>query len=160
MFAVVIAITIVGSAIGVAQIVRPDIVEPFTALGLLNPELKIGDYPKHIYPGQNITLGIFIYNHRPYPILAQIRYKIGTNNTIPTSTAPSPEPTIKVFEFLVGVKENITQRIVVSIPMSIPISGKAALIFELWVYDIDRNEWVYTGIWNHLYVEVIEVPIP
>lgn len=158
-FAVIIAISVVGSAISIALVLRSDIVEPFQALGMLSENLVIGDYPKIVYPMQNLTLGIFIYNHRPYPILAQVRYKIGNSATLPTNTTPSPEPTIKVYEFLVDVKKNITQRIVVPIIIN-RSSDRIALIFELWLYDIDRREWVYTGIWNHLYVDVLKVPIP
>lgn len=158
-FAVVIAISVVGSAVAVALIIRPDIVEPFQALGLLSENLVIGDYPRIVYPMQNLTLGIFVYNHRPYPILAQVRYKIGNSTTLPTNTTPSPEPTINVYEFLVDVKKNVTRRIVVPIIVD-RSSSRIALIFELWVYDIDKREWVYTGIWNHRYVDVLRVPIP
>lgn len=155
-FAVIIAISIVGSAIAIAQIVRPGLLESFQALGLLNEELKIGDYPKIVYPGQNLTLNIFIYNHRPYPILVQIRYKIGNSSTIPTRDRPSVEPVIKVFEFLVDTKENIVQRIDIPIAITKP-SNTVALIFELWIYDIDKREWVYTGVWNHVYVDILMV---
>ncbi|MEM4849034.1 MAG: hypothetical protein QXM55_05310 [Ignisphaera sp.] len=157
-FAVIIAISIVGSTIAIALVLRPDIVEPFQALGLLNENLVIGDYPKFVYPMQNLTLGIFVYNHRPYPILVQIRYKIGNSTNLPTNTAPSPEPTIKVYEFLIDIRKNITQKIVVPIATN-KSSGRIALIFELWLYDIDKREWIYTGIWNHLYVDVIKVPL-
>ncbi|MEM1526667.1 MAG: hypothetical protein QXH10_08925 [Ignisphaera sp.] len=158
-FAVIIAISIVGSTIAIALVLRPDIVEPFQALGLLNENLVIGDYPKFVYPMQNLTLGIFVYNHRPYPILVQIRYKIGNSTNLPTNTTPSSSPTIKVFEFLVDVKKNVTQRI--DIPIIVDrSSSKVALIFELWMYDTDKREWVYTGIWNHHYVDVLRVPMP
>lgn len=158
-FAVIIAISVVGSTIAIALVLRPDIVEPFQALGLLNENLVIGDYPKFVYPMQNLTLGIFVYNHRPYPILVQIRYKIGNSTNLPTNTTPSSSPTIKVFEFLVDVKKNVTQRI--DIPIIVDrSSSKVALIFELWMYDTDKREWVYTGIWNHHYVDVLRVPMP
>lgn len=160
-FAVIIAITVVGSAIAIAQILRPGVVEPFNALGLLNEECRIGDYPDYVYPGENLTLCIFVYNYRQYPVLAQVRYRIGDNATLPTNTTPSPRPVVKVFEFLINSGENVTK--VVTVPIAIDRSyggRRIALIFELWIYDISRGEWVYTGIWNHLYVNVVKVPIP
>lgn len=163
-FAVIIALTVVGVAIGIAQVVRPEIVEPFNSLGLLNKDCKIGDYPRYVYPGQNLTLCVNIYNHRPYPALLQIRYKIGDNSTLPTlppDVVPSSRPVIKVFEFLLNVKENLTKLIEVPIPVEDVVDKQeVALIFELWIYDIDRKEWVFTGIWNHRYVMVLKVPIP
>uniref|UniRef100_A0A7J3I8N0 DUF1616 domain-containing protein n=1 Tax=Ignisphaera aggregans TaxID=334771 RepID=A0A7J3I8N0_9CREN len=157
-FAVIIAISVVGSAVAIAQILRPEIVEPFQAMGLLSEDLVIGDYPRIVYPRQNLSLGIFIYNHRPYPILVQVRYKIGNSTTLPTNTTPSPEPTIKIFEFLVDVKKNITQRVTVPIAVN-KSANRVALIFELWIYSIEEREWVYTGIWNHIYVDVSKAPV-
>lgn len=160
-FAVILAITIVGSAIAIAQVVRPEITEPFNALGLLNEECKIGDYPRYVYPGGNLTLCIFLYNHRDYPALLQVRYKIGTNATLPTNTTPSPQPVLKVFEFLVGVKENVTKPITIPIAINESLKDKRiALIFELWIYDLEKKSWVYTGIWNHIYVDVVWMPLP
>ncbi|MEM4502518.1 MAG: DUF1616 domain-containing protein [Ignisphaera sp.] len=159
--AVILAITVVGSAIAIAQVLRPEIVEPFQALGILNEEMKIGEYPTKVYPGQNIELYVYVYNHKAYPALVQVRYKIGNRETLPTNTSPSSQPTIKVYEFLVDVKENVTKK--VEIPITIDRNtdvDEIALIFELWVYDIDRKEWVYTGIWNHLYVRIVKVQIP
>ena len=160
-FAVIIAITIVGSAIAIAQILRPEIVEPFNALGVLNEDCRIGEYPEYVYPRENLTLCIFVYNYRQYPALVQVRFKIGENATLPTNTSPSPSQVVKTFSFLIGSKENVTKVVIVPIAIDRSYEGKKiALIFELWIYDIDKKEWIYTGIWNHLYVNVVRVPIP
>ena len=160
-FAVLLAIVVVGSVFAMAQIVRPEIVEPFTAIGLLNEECRIGDYPKEVLEGQNLTLCIFLYNHMGYPLLMQVRYKIGTNETLPTNTTPSPRPVIKEYEVLLNNNENTTTLVQVPITVSQEYVGKrVALIFELWVYDTSKHQWVYTGEWNHLYVKVLEAPIP
>lgn len=158
-FAVILAITIIGSVIGIAQVLRPEVaVEPFTALGLLNSECRIGDYPDRVFPNQNLTLCIFVFNHMGYPILAQVRYKIGDRESLPTNTTPSPRDVIKIFEFLIDSGENVTRRI--EVPIAIMEADEATLIFELWLYDIDRMEWVYSGRWNHLHVKVVRVPLP
>jgi len=157
-FAVIMAVTIIGSTLGIALVLKPEITEPFTSLGLLNQECKIGDYPNRVYPGQSLVLCVFIYNHRDYPALVQVRYKIGDKTTLPTNTTPSPHYAIKIYEFFVGVGENITEKISVPILLSDTNVDEVALIFELWIYDVNSNEWIYTGIWNHLYVNVIKVP--
>ncbi len=160
-FAVIMALVVVGSVFAVANIVRPEVTEPFTAIGLLNEECVIGDYPKNVFVGQNVSLCIFLHNHMGYPILAQVRFKIGTNDTIPTNTTPSPQPTITNFTFILGHDENITKKISVIIAANESMIGKRiALIFELWQYDTDRDTWVYTGRWTHLYVLLSEAPIP
>ena len=160
-FAVIIAIIVVGSVFSGAQLLRPSVTEPFTAIGLLNENCKIGVYPDKVFRGENLTLCIFLYNYMGYPLLMQVRYKIGSNTTLPTNSTPSPMPTILVFNKLLDHGENTTFYVEVPIKVNESFVGKRiALIFELWIYDIDHDKWVYSGRWNHLYVEVLESPIP
>ena len=45
--AVIVAIVIVASVFAVAQLINSGrVAEPFSELGILGPEMKIGDYPK------------------------------------------------------------------------------------------------------------------
>lgn len=142
------------------MIIKPEIPEPFTALGILNEECRIGDYPSKVYPNEWLQLCLFLYNHKTYPILARVKYKIGTNDTLPSNTTASPLSEVAIYDFLLGVKENVTQ--IINVPILIDSENKTrvALIFELWIFDIEKREWVYTGIWNHLYVDVVKVPLP
>lgn len=159
-FAVILAVIIAASILSIAQILRPEAVESFSAISILNENCKIGDYPDKVLNGENITLCVFIDNHMGYPAYFQVRYKIGDNETLPTNTTPSPQPTIMVFEVLLDNKANKTFKINIPVNVSEELVGsRVALIFELWMYDIDSNEWVYTGRWNHLYIRVLEVPL-
>ncbi|ADI31976.1 DUF1616 domain-containing protein [Staphylothermus hellenicus] len=155
-FAVIMAIIVVASVFAAAQVLRPRVVEPFTALGLLNENCVIGDYPREVVVGDNITLCIFVDNHMNEPIYYRVIYRIGTNNTIPTNTTPSPEPEIKEWRGVLNQGENTTFKIVVPISYSGNTNtSRIALIFELWIYNVDSNEWIYTGRWNHLYVKPV-----
>jgi hypothetical protein len=56
---------------------------------------------------------------------------------------------------LLNNNENLTMK--VEIPVRIVgnvSSSRVALIFELWIYDIDSGNWIYTGRWVHLYVSL------
>lgn len=156
-FAVILALIVVGSVFASAQVLRPRVTEPFTAIGLLNSELKIGDYPKTIVAGYNVTLGLFIDNHMGYPIYYRVYFKIGDNTTLPTANKSSPLKPVKYWEGFLDHGQNATFKIVVSVPEP---GHRKALIFELWIYDPVNRTWVYTGRWNHLYVDVVEAPIP
>ena len=154
--AVILALVVVGSVFASAEVLRPRVTEPFTALGLLNSELKIGDYPRTIVAGQNITLGIFVDNHMGYPIYYRVLFKVGDNETLPSPDNPSPMPVIRYWEGFLDHGENATFK--VNITLYKP-GVKKALIFELWIYDPESGEWRYTGRWNHLYVDIVEAPI-
>lgn len=160
-FAVILALTVVGSVISAATILRPEVTEPFTSIGLLNKECKIGDYPAYVIPQEDVELCIHLFNYMGYPILAQVRYKIGTAKDLPTNSTPSALSTIK--NITVVVPHNTEKLIKARFPIMIDesmIGKNATLIFELWVYDDGKNEWVYSGEWVHLHVRVEGVPLP
>lgn len=160
-FAAIMALIVVGSAIGIAQVLKPETISPFTAFGLLNEKCEIGDYPAKAFYGENLTLCLLIYNNEGSPLLAQIRYKVGTNDTLPSDTAPSKKKPIKIYEAMLSRGKNITIPIQAPVTPERALIGKrAALIFELWIYNVDERNWTYTGKWVHLYLEILEEPLP
>ncbi len=156
-FAVILALTIVSSVFGIAMLLRPSTVEPFTAIGLLDENCKIGYYPKYVVPGQNLTLCLFVDNHLGKPMYWKIVYRIGNSSTIPTNTTPSPEPAIEEWRGVLPDKGNTTFkiRIPIAIPKDLANAKRIALIFELWIYSPEQGRWIYSGRWTHLYVEVV-----
>jgi uncharacterized membrane protein len=154
-FAVIMAIVIIGSVLGVISIIGVSSGERFTAIGLLNEECKIGSYPAQVNIGSNLTLCLYVYNHMDRPIYYKIIYKVGSNNTLPTNTSPSSEPVIDSWKGLLNNNENLTMKVEIPVRIAGNVSSsRVALIFELWIYDIDSGNWIYTGRWVHLYVSL------
>ncbi|MEM1623612.1 MAG: DUF1616 domain-containing protein [Sulfolobales archaeon] len=156
-FAVVLAISVVGSVLASALVLRPEVVEPFTALGLLDSSCRIGEYPREVYPGEEVELCVYVYNHMGYPILAQVRYKVVEPEDLPTNTTPSRAPTFKSITVLVPHRREVLRKVKLVIPPDTPRGEKVALVLELWLYDVRTSEWTYSGRWNHLYVRVLGV---
>ncbi len=157
-FAVILAITIVASVFSIAMVLRPRVVEPFIAIGLLDEHCKIGNYPKYVVPNQTVKLCIFVHNYLGKPVYWRVVYKIGDNSSIPTNTSPSLRRPLAWWSGVLDHNQNTT--FVVNVPIEIPkdLGGRKriALIFELWIYNTSSNRWVYTGRWTHLYVEVVK----
>lgn len=151
-FAVILAITIIGSAIGVVMILMPGSSENFTAIGLLNSECKIGDYPRVALNNTYIDLCIFIANYMNKPILYKVIYKIGNETTLPTNSTPSDSEPLESWWGVLSNGGNTT--FPVRVLVASPSIGRVALIFELWIYDTDKRDWVYSGEWVHLYINV------
>ncbi len=159
-FAVILAVVVVGSVFAIAMYLRPENPEPFTAIGLLNEECKIGDYPVEVFNDTSISLCIFVDNHLDEARLFEIRYKIADNTTIPTNTTPSPRPVVKRWDVFLDKYQNRTFRINIPVYMyGNQTNGRVALVFELWVLDPGTGEWQYTGRWVHLYVQVVPAPL-
>ncbi len=154
-FAVILAIITVASIVAVTQMMRPDVVEPFTAIGLLNPQCLIGDYPRRVVLNQRIDLCVFISNYEGRPIYYKVVFKVGTNKTIPSNSTQSPEPPLTEWRGVLAHGENVTFIASVAVPKWFN-GSRAALIFELWIYDTTVGGWRYTGRWTHLYVDVVK----
>ncbi|WP_048191687.1 DUF1616 domain-containing protein [Pyrolobus fumarii] len=158
-FAVILAVAVVASVFAAVHVLdlRPS--EPFTAIGLLDANCKIGEYPREALIGSNVTLCIFVDNHMGRPIYYKVVYRIAAPETLPTNTTPSPEPKLLEWRGVLGNKQNTT--FIVHVPVAHPKASantsRVALVFELWIYDTERNQWIYTGRWVHLYIKPVAV---
>ena len=77
------AFVIVGllayTALTVAPIILGDrIVEPFSELGILGPGMKLGDYPRLVEAGEDMSLHMYLGNHEGRPTYYQVQVKLGT----------------------------------------------------------------------------------
>lgn len=157
-FAVLLAVTIVASVIGVALVIRPDVPEPFMAIGLLGENCKIGNYPRAVTNSSQVDLCMFVANYMGRPVLYKVVYKVGDRETLPTNTTPSPRDVILLWMGVLGNKENVTRPVIVPVVVHGPGAREVALIFELWVYDTSISDFAYSGKWVHYYVNVTYAP--
>jgi len=77
--------------------------------------------------------------------------KIGNSSMLPTNTTPLNTTPIHSFTVLLPDKANTTKLV----DISINVTGRVALVFELWRYSVENRTWVYTGRWVHLYIRVV-----
>ena len=158
-FAVLTAIIVVASVFTAALIVKPSHTEPFSAIGLLDQNCKIGDYPDFVLIGENITLCTYISNHEGSPQAYMVKYKFTTPQDIPTNTTPSGARALLRRIVVLDDKQDTTFKVEIPIPYNPGMIGRnATLVFELWKFDTVKDEWVYTGKWVHLHVKVLGVP--
>ena len=57
------AFFVLGVLTGGPVLLGDRVVEPFSELGILGPNMKLGDYPRMVYLGENIDLYLYIGNH-------------------------------------------------------------------------------------------------
>ncbi|MEM4717797.1 MAG: hypothetical protein QXE81_03440 [Desulfurococcaceae archaeon] len=158
-FAVILAISVVASVIGIAMILRPEIPEPFSAIGLLNENCKIGKYPESAISNTYLNLCISVSNYMGKPMYYKVVFKIGDNTTLPSNESPSPVEPIMEWYIVLGNKENQNILVDILVYADEPLPRTIALIFELWYYDTTRSTWNYTGLWVHNYIKVYFSPV-
>lgn len=151
-FAVILAVSVIASVVGLVYLLKPVETEPFIALGLLGKDCLIGGYPKTVINNTRVELCLFIGNYLGGPVYYQVRYKIAsTPDQLPSNTTPSPLPTLSYWSGVLENNANTTFRVEVPV-YTTSDSNTTALVFELWTRS--KEGWVYTGRWVHLYVNV------
>lgn len=148
--AVILAIIVVVSVFAIAQIIRPKVVEPFSAIGLLGEKGKIGDYPETVIVGDEIKLHIFVDNHMGYSTLYKILVKIDNS----TKESPLQQPPIDKLYVLLENGKNVT----IPYVYEVTENGRYRLVFELWYYNVKTNNFTYYA-WVHLWLNATLPPL-
>jgi len=155
-FAVILGVTLLGSALGVALIL-PRSPEAFTALGLLNEEGVIGDYPSRVHVGETVKLHLFLYNHLGYTALFKYQVKEG-DGEVPSEKIPLHDKTILTQGvILLRHGENVT--IPFTVVFAKPFTNQT-LVCELYYYNPDSRIWEYTGRFVFIRLNVTEAVLP
>ena len=141
--AVVVAIAVVAIALAAAYIISPGTGEPFSAIGLLGPQGKIGGYPTAVKVGAPINLYIYVYNHMEAPAWFVVYVKV--DNT--TAQPPLSSPPVLVMQRLLLNNESWIQPFTVSLNST----GRWRIVAELWEY-YPNGTLSYTGRFVQLWV--------
>ncbi|MGC9069155.1 MAG: DUF1616 domain-containing protein [Thermoprotei archaeon] len=150
--AVIIAIVIVAAVLATTQIINSGrVTEPFSALGLLNQNAKIGDYPKEVIAGTSFQLNIYIENYEGKTMYYKILVKIGNKTSIINGTTPlNTQPILELRRVL---PHNTSTIIPVNITLYQPTTN-LRLVFEMWILNETTQNFTYYGRWNQLWLNV------
>ena len=147
--------TLLGYAVlTAAPIILGDrIVEPFSELGVLGPNMKLGDYPRQVEVGEVMGLYLYLGNHEGAPTFYQVQVKLGDRSMNVSDTDPYPGVIVRSVERVLENESNYTRPITISL-------GEPGLnrriVFELNKYDLEQRRFVYGGIWAQLWLNVTE----
>jgi len=150
------------------------VVEPFSELGILGPNMKLGDYPKDGVTGEPFDLYLYLGNHEGnvqyYQVIVndlylylgnhegnvqyyQVIVKQGDQSQNVTEDTPLDAPMITIYEHSLINKQNTT------IPISLaPIRSGIyqRIVFELYRYDTESQGFEYNGNWLQLWMNVTD----
>jgi uncharacterized membrane protein len=134
----------------ILQPIIPTNSEKFSEIGVLGPNQTIANYPKDITAANNtFTLFGYIGNHEGAVEYYHYVALLGNNNTVVTNTTSATAPVLETYSYVLGDGQNVT----FPISLTIKTSGEnMKLIFELWDYDQSSDAFVYTGLWNQLWI--------
>lgn len=129
------------------------VVEPFSELGILGPEMKIGDYPRELVVGEEFDLYLYLGNHMGSVEYYRVYVKLGDRGLNVSDVEAYPAPVLTSYDYVLLDKSNTT----IPITLSIPESGvNSRIVFEMHRFDEDSGDFVYHKRWNQLWLNVTE----
>jgi len=143
--AVVAAIVVVGAALAAALLLGLAVREPFSAIGLLGPEGRIGGYPTEVKIGVPFRLHVYVYNHMGVPVWYVVYVKVSNS----TAEPPLPERPVLKLQRLLLHNETWVE------PFSVALNstGRWRVVAELWAVH-PNGTLAYTGRYVQLWVDV------
>jgi len=153
-WAVMLAVILIGAVFAASQtFFAGRVVEPFSELGILGPNMKIGDYPREVVAGETAKLYIYVGNHMGKPVYYIVMIKLGDNKT---RIDPAPlEPIMKLERTLLHSGTWIS-------PINITLTEAGLnqrIVFELWTYNEASNKIEYHQRWGQIWINVTAPPI-
>jgi uncharacterized membrane protein len=147
-----VALVLIGlmGAVAVYPILAESrVVEPFSELGVLGPNMKIGDYPREVAVGERFNLYLYVGNHEGRAQYYRVLVKLGDRGMNVSDTTPLDAPVVASWDFVLPNESNSTLPITLSV-------GRAGLnqrlVFELWRHG--GSGFVYHQRWNQLWMNV------
>jgi uncharacterized membrane protein len=129
--------------------------QKYSELGILGPNLTVGNYPTSILQNQSFTLYGYLVNQKGTAQYYNVLVKIGNQSTQISNSTYSNAPVIA--QYYSTLDNNQTY----IFPMNLSIGQTGAnerLIFELWSYKTSSSGgagiFVYTGVWDQIWLSV------
>jgi len=147
--AIALAITIILAFISVSGLVLPtNRGEQFSELGILGPNMKLGDYPSKIVSSETIHLYGYVGNQMGQPMYYTVMVKLGDNNT---AVNPANITPINQYSQIVGSNQSWTFPIDLTLTK---VGDNQRVIFELWIYNQTINQNQYHERWGQIWLNV------
>jgi len=129
------------------------VVEPFSELGILGPNMKLGDYPKEGITGEPFDLFLYLGNHEGSVQYYRVIIKQGDQSKNVTEDTPLDTPLVTLYEHSLIDKQNTTIPITLA-PIRSGINQR--IVFELYRYNPESRGFEYNGNWLQLWVNVTD----
>ncbi len=147
--AIVLCILVVVAFISISGLILPkNQGEQYSELGVLGPNMMLGDYPSQMVASETIHLYGYVGNQMGQPMYYTVMVKLGNNDTVVNPASITP-----IKEFSQVVPSNQTWTFPVDVTLT-KAGDNQRLIFELWIYNQTLNQNQYQDRWGQIWLNV------
>jgi uncharacterized membrane protein len=150
-YVIMLVILSLGLLTAIPPILPERVVEPFTELGILGPNMKLGDYPEVVEVGEPFTLYLYLGNHESRVMYYRTLVKFGSELDLVSETEPMDVPVIASYDHFIPDDSNVTRKISLSANI---LGDNRRLVFELYKFDEVIDDFAYSGEWVQLWMNV------
>jgi len=150
-YVIMLVILSLGVLTAVPPILPERVVEPFTELGVLGPNMKLGDYPEEVEVGEPFTLFLYLGNRESRVMYYRTLVKFGSELSFASETEPMDAPVIASYDHVILNDDSVTRQLSLSADTA---GSNRRLVFELYKYDEAVDDFVYSGEWVQLWMNV------
>jgi uncharacterized membrane protein len=147
--AIFLGVTIIIAAFSVSGLFISRQGEPFSELGVLGPNMQLGNYPSEIVVGQTVHFTGYVGNHMGQPQYYTFMVKLGNNDT-----QVNPAGVASIHEYSQVLANNQTWAFPIDITLT-KVGVNQRIIFELWFYNTTTQQTQYHQRWGQIWLNVI-----
>lgn len=149
--AIIISLLMYGALSIFPVLYGEQVIRPFSELGILSQNEKLGEYPTELYVDQKMDLILYLSNYEGIITYYRILIKLGDSSLNVSDTMPYSGPVISHYDHVLLDKTNNT------IPIALHFNEPGLnqrLVFELYKYDTEKNTFTYDGQWLQIWFNV------
>ena len=124
---------------------------PYSEMALLGPNETLSNYPRNVTAGQNFTLYLHVGDYEGHLMYYKIVQVVGNLSTVVNQTSTIQSPPIATYSFILANNETALRQLTLNLPTQSPFVKVA---FEMFVYSVSDQSFVYYGQWNQIVLNV------
>ncbi|MHA1377859.1 MAG: hypothetical protein ACTSRG_05715 [Candidatus Helarchaeota archaeon] len=128
-------------------------VQRFSAIGVLDGSGGTTSYTKSAPVNTTLNYTVSVVNQEDMTLYYRVIIKYGNESTINSLLHPSKNVSTELTHFDVILPNDLL--VFHKISFQIPkVQNNTKIIFELWKYVPLVHQFIYSGMWNHLWVNI------
>jgi uncharacterized membrane protein len=123
----------------------------YSEIAVLGPDKNLSGYQSLLHVSEPFKLYGYIENHEGFAVYYDYVVKLGNQSTTVSDTTPSDAQIISQNYQVVLNDQNYTFEMILTLNKT---GLNQRLIFELWMFSTKEMQFVYSGLWAELWVNV------
>jgi hypothetical protein len=127
------------------------VTSPFSEMAILGPGQTLSGYPKNVSAGQSFTLYLHVGDYEGHVMYYKVLEKLTNVSSVVNQTTYLNVSPIATYSFILAHNATALREITPSLNKT---GVDLKLVFELWIYSISQQSFVYYNQWNQLILNV------